>query len=35
MDGVRMVDHAGPVMLQMARKKQEKIIKKIVRHKKK
>jgi peptide deformylase len=35
MNGIRMTDHAGPVMLQMARKKQEKIIKKIVRHKKK
>ena len=35
MNGIRMTDHAGPVMLQMARKKQEKIIKKIVRNKKK
>ena len=35
MNGIRMVDHIGPVALQMARKKQEKIIKKIVRHKKK
>jgi peptide deformylase len=35
MDGIRMTDHVGPVALQMARKKQEKIIKKIVRHKKK
>ncbi len=35
MNGIRMVDHVGPVALQMARKKQEKIIKKIVRHKKK
>jgi peptide deformylase len=35
MNGIRMIDHIGPVALQMARKKQEKIIKKIVRHKKK
>ena len=35
MNGIRMVDHVGPVALQMARKKQEKVIKKIVRHKKK
>jgi peptide deformylase len=35
MNGIRMVDHVGPVALQMAKKKQEKIIKKIIRHKKK
>jgi peptide deformylase len=35
MNGVRMVEKVGPVSLQMARQKQEKIIKKIVRHKKK
>jgi peptide deformylase len=35
MDGIRMVEHVGPVALQMARKKQEKVIKKIVRHQKK
>lgn len=35
MNGIRMVEHVGPVALQMARRKQEKIIKKIVRHKKK
>ena len=35
MNGIRMIDHIGPVALQMARKKQEKIIKKIVRQKKK
>ena len=35
MNGIRMVDHVGPVALQMARKKQEKVIKKIIRHKKK
>ena len=35
MNGIRMIDHIGPVALQMARKKQDKIIKKIVRHKKK
>ncbi len=35
MNGIRMIEHVGPVALQMARKKQEKIIKKIVRHKKK
>jgi peptide deformylase len=35
MNGIRMIDHIGPVALQMARRKQEKIIKKIVRHKKK
>jgi len=35
MNGVRMTDHVGPVALQMARKKQDKVIKKITRHKKK
>ena len=35
MNGIRMIDHIGPVALQMARKKQDKIIKKIVRNKKK
>ena len=35
MNGIRMVEHVGAVALQMARRKQEKIIKKIVRHKKK
>lgn len=35
MNGIRMVEHVGPVALQLARRKQEKIIKKIVRHKKK
>jgi peptide deformylase len=35
MNGIRMVDHVGPVALQMAKKKQEKMIKKIIRHKKK
>jgi peptide deformylase len=35
MNGIRMIEYVGPVALQMARKKQEKIIKKIVRHKKK
>ena len=35
MDGIRMIDHVGPVALQMARKKQDKVIKKIVRNKKK
>jgi peptide deformylase len=35
MNGIRMVEHVGPVALQMARKKQDKIIKKIVRNKKK
>ena len=35
MNGVRMVEDVGSVALQMARKKQEKVIKKIVRHKKK
>ena len=35
MNGIRMVEHVGVVALQMARRKQEKIIKKIVRHKKK
>jgi len=35
MNGIRMIDHIGPVTLQMARKKQDKIIKKIVRNKKK
>lgn len=32
MNGVRMTDYAGPVALQMARKKQKKIIKMIVRN---
>ena len=35
MNGIRMIDHIGPVALQMARRKQDKIIKKIVRNKKK
>ena len=35
MNGVRMTDHVGPVALQMARKKQDKVIKKIIRSKKK
>ena len=35
MNGIRMTDHVGPVAIQMARKKQEKVIKKIVRNKKK
>lgn len=35
MNGIRMIEHAGPVALQMARRKQDKIIKKIVRSKKK
>ena len=35
MNGIRMIDHVGPVALQMARKKQDKIIKKVIRHKKK
>lgn len=35
MNGIRMTEQVGPVALQMARRKQEKIIKKIVRHKKK
>lgn len=35
MNGIRMVDHVGPVALQMARKKQDKVIKKIIRSKKK
>lgn len=35
MNGIRMVEHVGPVALQMARKKQDKVIKKIVRNKKK
>ena len=35
MNGVRFTDHVGPVAMQQARRKQEKLIKKIVRHKKK
>ena len=35
MNGIRMIDHVGPVALQMARKKQDKVIKKIIRNKKK
>ena len=35
MNGIRMIDHIGPVALQIARRKQDKIIKKIVRNKKK
>lgn len=33
MNGIRMTDHVGPVALQMARKKQKKIVKMIVRNK--
>jgi len=35
MNGIRITDHVGPVALQMARKKQDKVIKKIIRDKKK
>jgi peptide deformylase len=35
MNGIRMVEKVGPVALQLARQKQEKMIKKIIRHKKK
>jgi hypothetical protein len=35
MNGIRMVEKVGQVSLQMARQKQEKMIKKIIRHKKK
>ena len=35
MNGIRMVDHVGPVALQMARRKQNKAIKKIIRSKNK
>jgi len=35
LNGIRMTDHVGSVALQMARKKQEKIIKNIVRNRKK
>ena len=35
MNGIRFVEYAGPAALQVARRKQAKIIKKIVRHKKK
>jgi hypothetical protein len=31
MNGVRLVDHVGPTALMMARKKQEKLMKKFVR----
>jgi len=34
MNGVRMIEHVGPVALQMARKKQEKTIKKVMRNRK-
>ena len=35
MNGIRFIDKVGPVAIQQARRKQEKLIKKIVRHKKK
>jgi len=35
MNGIRFIDKVGPVAIQQARRKQEKMIKKIVRHKKK
>jgi len=35
MNGIRMVEYAGPVTLQMARKKQKKIVKDIIRNLKK
>lgn len=33
MNGIRLIDHAGPVAIQQARRKQEKILKKAIRRK--
>ena len=35
MNGKRFIEHVGPVALQIARRKQEKMLKKVVRHRKK